>query len=59
MTATKPEQVKKLRVTVDDGVELAVEIAGEGPGLVLVHGFGGAKEDFADHRDLFAAITPS
>src|SRR4051794_2038615 len=42
------------RVTVDDGVELAVEISGRGPGLVLVHGFGGAKEDFADHRDLFA-----
>jgi pimeloyl-ACP methyl ester carboxylesterase len=42
------------RVTVDDGVELAVEIAGQGPGLVLVHGFGGAKEDFADHRDRLA-----
>ena len=54
MTATKPEPVKEIRVTVDDGVELAVEIAGEGAGLVLVHGFGGAKEDFADHRDLFA-----
>lgn len=33
----------------DDGVGLAVEVAGEGPGLILVHGFGGAKEDFADH----------
>ncbi len=49
MTATKA-----MRVTVDDGVTLAVEVAGSGPGLVLVHGFGGAKEDFADHRDLFA-----
>ena len=33
----------------DDGVGLAVEVAGEGPGLMLVHGLGGAKEDFADH----------
>ncbi len=45
---------KAMRVTVDDGVELAVEVAGSGPGLVLVHGFGGAKDDFADHRDEFA-----
>ena len=33
----------------NDGVGLAVEVAGDGPGLLLVHGFGGAKEDFADH----------
>jgi pimeloyl-ACP methyl ester carboxylesterase len=40
-----------MRVTVDDGVGLAVEVAGpdDAPGLLLVHGFGGAKEDFADH----------
>ncbi len=38
-----------MRITMDDGVELSVEIAGEGPGLLLVHGFGGSKEDFADH----------
>jgi pimeloyl-ACP methyl ester carboxylesterase len=38
-----------MRIMTDDGVELAVEVAGEGPGLVLVHGFGGAKEDFDDH----------
>jgi pimeloyl-ACP methyl ester carboxylesterase len=38
-----------MRVTTDDGVELAVETGGSGPGLLLVHGFGGAKEDFADH----------
>ena len=38
-----------MRITTDDGVGLAVEVAGVGPGLVLVHGFGGAKEDFADH----------
>jgi 3-oxoadipate enol-lactonase len=38
-----------MRIKTDDGVELAVEVSGEGPGLLLVHGFGGAKEDFADH----------
>ena len=38
-----------MRITMDDGVGLAVEVAGSGPGLLLVHGFGGAKEDFADH----------
>lgn len=44
-----------MRITTDDGVELAVEVAGSGPGLVLVHGFGGAKEDFADHVPALAA----
>ncbi len=29
--------------------------AGSGPTLLLVHGFGGAKEDFADHVDALAA----
>jgi 3-oxoadipate enol-lactonase len=38
-----------MRITTSDGVGLEVEVAGAGPGLVLVHGFGGAKEDFADH----------
>jgi pimeloyl-ACP methyl ester carboxylesterase len=38
-----------VRITTDDGVGLAVDVAGSGPGLVLVHGFTGAKEDFADH----------
>lgn len=38
-----------MRVTTDDGVGLEVGVEGEGPGLVLVHGFGGAKEDFSDH----------
>jgi pimeloyl-ACP methyl ester carboxylesterase len=38
-----------MRIMMDDGIELAVEVAGSGPGLLLVHGFGGAKEDFADH----------
>ena len=43
-----------MRVTADDGVELEVNVLGEGPGLVLVHGFGGAKEDFHDHVDVLA-----
>ena len=38
----------------NDGVGLAVEVAGEGPGLMLVHGLGGAKEDFADHVPVLA-----
>ena len=38
-----------MRITMNDGVGLAVEVAGSGPGLMLVHGLGGAKEDFADH----------
>jgi 3-oxoadipate enol-lactonase len=38
-----------VRITTDDGIELEAEVAGAGPGLLLVHGFGGAKEDFADH----------
>jgi pimeloyl-ACP methyl ester carboxylesterase len=38
-----------VRVRTDDGVELAAVVEGSGPGLLLVHGFGGAKEDFADH----------
>ncbi|HEY7136627.1 MAG TPA: alpha/beta fold hydrolase [Acidimicrobiia bacterium] len=44
-----------MRVIVDDGVGLEVEVRGEGPGLLLVHGFGGAKEDFADHVEELAA----
>jgi pimeloyl-ACP methyl ester carboxylesterase len=43
-----------VRITMDDGVELAVEVAGAGPGLMLVHGFGGAKEDFVDHLPALA-----
>lgn len=38
----------------DDGLELEVREAGEGPALVLVHGFGGAKEDFVEHVDALA-----
>jgi 2-succinyl-6-hydroxy-2,4-cyclohexadiene-1-carboxylate synthase len=37
-----------MRIEMDDGVGLAVEVAGGGAPLLLVHGFGGAKEDFAD-----------
>jgi pimeloyl-ACP methyl ester carboxylesterase len=43
-----------MRVRTDDGVELAVEIDGSGPGLLLVHGHGGAKEDFVDHVERLA-----
>jgi pimeloyl-ACP methyl ester carboxylesterase len=44
-----------MRVTTDDGVELAVVDAGEGPLLLLVHGHGGAKEDFTEHFEVLAA----
>ena len=45
-----------MRIRVDDGVTLATVVAGpdDAPGLLLVHGFGGAKEDFADHVDALA-----
>jgi pimeloyl-ACP methyl ester carboxylesterase len=43
-----------VRIVTDDGVGLAVEVTGSGPALLLVHGFGGAKEDFADHVDALA-----
>ncbi len=45
------------RVVVDDDVALAIVEAGDprDPGLLLVPGFGGAKEDFADHVDALAA----
>jgi len=48
-------EIRSTRITTDDGVELAAEVAGDGPGLLLVHGFGGAKEDFADHVRALAA----
>ncbi len=44
-----------MRVTMDDGVALEVTDSGSGPALLLVHGFGGAKEDFADHVDALAS----
>jgi pimeloyl-ACP methyl ester carboxylesterase len=45
-----------MKVTVDDGVGLETRVVGpvEAPGLLLVHGFGGAKEDFADHVEALA-----
>ena len=44
-----------MRMTMDDGLALEVTDTGSGPGLLLVHGFGGAKEDFADHVDALGA----
>jgi pimeloyl-ACP methyl ester carboxylesterase len=44
-----------MRVRTDDGVGLEVRVAGSGPALLLVHGFGGAKEDFSDHVESLAA----
>src|SRR5262245_34024535 len=46
-------------VTTDDGVPLATSVresdrSTDAPTLLLVHGFGGAKEDFADHVDALA-----
>jgi 3-oxoadipate enol-lactonase len=43
-----------MRITTDDGVGLAVEDLGVGPPFLMVHGFTGAKEDFADHAPRFA-----
>jgi pimeloyl-ACP methyl ester carboxylesterase len=40
-----------VRIVTDDGVALEVVDRGSGPALVLVHGFGGAKEDFSDQLD--------
>jgi pimeloyl-ACP methyl ester carboxylesterase len=45
-----------MRVRTDDGVDLEVEVVGSGPGLLLVHGHGGAKEDFADHAGRLAEL---
>jgi pimeloyl-ACP methyl ester carboxylesterase len=40
-----------VRIVTDDGIGLEVVVRGSGPALVLVHGFGGAKEDFSDQVD--------
>lgn len=44
-----------MRITSSDGVGLRATVTGQGPALLLVHGFGGAKEDFAEHVDRLAA----
>lgn len=44
-----------MRVVVDDGVGLEVVEQGSGPTLLLVHGFGGTKEDFVDQLEALAA----
>jgi len=44
----------EVRILTDDGVALEVVDRGSGPALLLVHGFGGAKEDFADQLDELA-----
>ena len=44
-----------MRVRTDDGVELEVRVEGSGPAILMIHGHGGAKEDFADHLDRLAA----
>jgi pimeloyl-ACP methyl ester carboxylesterase len=44
-------------VTTDDGIGLVAtctSVRDDAPGLVLVHGFGGAKEDFGDHTEALA-----
>ena len=46
-----------MRIEVDDGVGLAVELVGDGPLLVCVHGLGGSGEDFADHVAALATRT--
>lgn len=43
-----------MRVVTTDGVSLVVEQQGTGPPFLMVHGFTGAKEDFADHAPCFA-----
>ena len=48
---------RRIRVGTNPDVELEVLEAGAGgQPLLLVHGFGGAKEDFADHVDALAAL---
>jgi 2-succinyl-6-hydroxy-2,4-cyclohexadiene-1-carboxylate synthase len=53
------ETATSVFITTDDGVELALSVIEaesreHAPTLILVHGFGGAKEDFADHVDALA-----
>jgi pimeloyl-ACP methyl ester carboxylesterase len=43
-----------MRVVTDDGVGLEYLEQGRGPTVMLVHGFGGAKEDFSDQFEALA-----
>ncbi|HEU5302832.1 MAG TPA: alpha/beta fold hydrolase [Acidimicrobiia bacterium] len=43
-----------MRVVSSGGTGLVAEREGEGPPFLMVHGFTGAKEDFADHAPCFA-----
>jgi pimeloyl-ACP methyl ester carboxylesterase len=56
-TPRYPETARFTTVEADDGVGLATVAAGDpaDPGLLLVPGFGGAKEDFADHVEALVA----
>lgn len=44
-------------ILTDDGVRIAVERHGAGPPFLMLHGFTGAKEDFADHAPRFGEHT--
>ena len=49
--------VHERRIPIETGVELAVlESVGGSRGLLCVHGWPAAKEDFADHLDTFAGV---
>lgn len=49
--------MQERRIPLETGVELAVlESIGGSRGLLCVHGWPGAKEDFADHLDTLAAL---
>lgn len=45
-----------MRVEVAPGVGLAVDVRGDGVGVLLVHGLGGAKEDFAEQAEVLAGV---
>jgi pimeloyl-ACP methyl ester carboxylesterase len=47
--------VREIDISTDDGVRLAARVAGAGPPVILVHGFGGLQDDFGDHVDALAS----
>lgn len=51
VAASGEAREEDVRIITDDGVGLEVVSRGAGPALLLVHGFGGAKEDFSDQVD--------